>query len=287
MAAAHGGADPRAHGRTARSQRGDCAAGREDGLSAALLDRLRLTESRLEAMARATRRGRRVAGAGRRDHRQQRAAQRPVGDAGSRSLGGRVLHLRIAAQRDGRRGVAVRQERQRRHSSRRQRGPSKQPGSGSDPVRGARRDRACRGTPSSSCKRPIAKRSATFSRLHDQIDLAIPRGGRSLIERVAAEATMPVLKHFDGICHVYVDRSADFDMAERILINSKCQRPGVCNAAETLLVHREIAAARSCRGLPRASASEESSCAAASDRGRSFPTRGRRRKRISAPNTSI
>jgi glutamate-5-semialdehyde dehydrogenase len=81
-----------------------------------------------------------------------------------------------------------------------------------------------------------------FLRLHDQIDLAIPRGGRSLIERVSAEATMPVLKHFDGICHVYVDRSADLEMAERILVNSKCQRPGVCNAAESLLVHRDIAA---------------------------------------------
>jgi glutamate-5-semialdehyde dehydrogenase len=81
-----------------------------------------------------------------------------------------------------------------------------------------------------------------FLRLNDQIDLAIPRGGRSLIERVSAEATMPVLKHFDGICHVYVDRSADLEMAERIIVNSKCQRPGVCNAAESLLVHREVAA---------------------------------------------
>jgi glutamate-5-semialdehyde dehydrogenase len=80
-----------------------------------------------------------------------------------------------------------------------------------------------------------------FLKLHDLIDVAIPRGGRSLIERVAAEATMPVIKHFDGICHVYVDRGADLDMAERILINSKCQRPGVCNAAETLLVHRDVA----------------------------------------------
>ena len=80
-----------------------------------------------------------------------------------------------------------------------------------------------------------------FLKLRDQIDLAIPRGGRSLIERVTAEATMPVLKHFDGICHVYVDASADLKMAEDILINSKCQRPGVCNAAESLLVHRDVA----------------------------------------------
>ncbi len=80
-----------------------------------------------------------------------------------------------------------------------------------------------------------------FLKLHELIDVAIPRGGRSLIERVTAEATMPVLKHFDGICHVYVDASADLKMAEEILINSKCQRPGVCNAAESLLVHRDVA----------------------------------------------
>src|SRR5262249_55204117 len=55
---------------------------------------------------------------------------------------------------------------------------------------------------------------------------AIPRGGESLIRRVAAEATMPVLKHYLGNCHVYVDRAADLEMAERIVINAKCQRPG-------------------------------------------------------------
>jgi glutamate-5-semialdehyde dehydrogenase len=74
------------------------------------------------------------------------------------------------------------------------------------------------------------------------IDLAIPRGGESLIRRVAAEARMPVLKHYKGNCHVYVDRAADLEMAERILVNAKCQRPSVCNAAESLLVHRDVAA---------------------------------------------
>jgi glutamate-5-semialdehyde dehydrogenase len=87
-------------------------------------------------------------------------------------------------------------------------------------------------------------------RLNQYIDLAIPRGGEGLIRRVADEARMPVLKHFRGNCHVYVDRLADLDMAERILINAKCQRPGVCNAAESLLVHRDIAATF----LPRAAA---------------------------------
>lgn len=78
-------------------------------------------------------------------------------------------------------------------------------------------------------------------KLGGKIDVTIPRGGKSLIERVAAEATMPVIKHFDGICHVYVDQTADQEMAVRILQNSKCQRPGVCNAAECLLVHAGIA----------------------------------------------
>jgi glutamate-5-semialdehyde dehydrogenase len=75
----------------------------------------------------------------------------------------------------------------------------------------------------------------------DRIDVTIPRGGKSLIERVAREARMPVIKHFDGICHVFVDQSADQAMALAILKNSKCQRPGVCNAAECLLVHADIA----------------------------------------------
>jgi glutamate-5-semialdehyde dehydrogenase len=73
------------------------------------------------------------------------------------------------------------------------------------------------------------------------IDLVIPRGGQSLIRRVVDEAKMPVMKHFMGNCHVYVDRAADQAMAERIIINAKCQRPGVCNATESLLVHQDIA----------------------------------------------
>jgi len=80
-------------------------------------------------------------------------------------------------------------------------------------------------------------------RLSDLIDLVIPRGGEGLIRRVAAEATMPVLKHYQGNCHVYVHASADPDMAERIVVNAKTQRPGVCNAAESLLVDAAVAPA--------------------------------------------
>ncbi|WP_439625742.1 glutamate-5-semialdehyde dehydrogenase [Gemmata sp.] len=80
-----------------------------------------------------------------------------------------------------------------------------------------------------------------FLRMPEFVDLAIPRGGKGLIERVVADARMPVMKHFDGNCHVYVDAAADLDMAERIVVNAKCARPGVCNAAESLLVHAAVA----------------------------------------------
>ena len=73
------------------------------------------------------------------------------------------------------------------------------------------------------------------------LDVIVPRGGHALIEAVVQHARMPVIKHYNGICHVFVDKSADLLMAENIVINAKCQRPGVCNSMETLLVHRDIA----------------------------------------------
>lgn len=81
-----------------------------------------------------------------------------------------------------------------------------------------------------------------FLSMDDKIDVAIPRGGEGLIRRVTAEAKMPVIKHFDGNCHVYLDAAADPDLAEAITVNSKCHRLGVCNAAESLLVHADAAA---------------------------------------------
>ncbi len=74
------------------------------------------------------------------------------------------------------------------------------------------------------------------------VDVIIPRGGRSLIERVANESRVPVIKHLDGICHVYIDASADTEMALNIAVNAKTHRYGVCNAMETLLIHQDIAA---------------------------------------------
>src|SRR6266446_6250836 len=77
--------------------------------------------------------------------------------------------------------------------------------------------------------------------LDDLINLCIPRGGEGLIRTVAEKSRIPVIKHYKGVCHVYVDREADFDMAEKIVINAKCQRPGVCNAIETVLIDAPIA----------------------------------------------
>ncbi|MCB0358811.1 MAG: glutamate-5-semialdehyde dehydrogenase [Bdellovibrionales bacterium] len=75
--------------------------------------------------------------------------------------------------------------------------------------------------------------------LEGYIDVVIPRGGESLIRTVVEQSRIPVIKHYKGVCHIYVDESADPEMAERILINAKCQRPGVCNAVETLLIHQK------------------------------------------------
>lgn len=79
-------------------------------------------------------------------------------------------------------------------------------------------------------------------KLEEQIDLIIPRGGEGLIRFVAEHSRIPVIKHYKGVCHVYVDGEADLVMAEEICLNAKVQRPGVCNAMETLLVHRDSAA---------------------------------------------
>ena len=77
--------------------------------------------------------------------------------------------------------------------------------------------------------------------MEKHLDCIIPRGGKGLIETVSLHARMPVIKHYDGICSIYVDARADLEKARAIIMNAKCQRPGVCNAAETLLLHREIA----------------------------------------------
>ncbi|MDY6823135.1 MAG: glutamate-5-semialdehyde dehydrogenase [Thermodesulfobacteriota bacterium] len=90
---------------------------------------------------------------------------------------------------------------------------------------------------------PVTDREAVTHLLaqEEYIDLIIPRGGEGLIRFVVEHSAIPVLKHYKGVCHVYVDADADLSMAESICFNAKVQRPGVCNAMETLLVHKDVA----------------------------------------------
>ena len=90
---------------------------------------------------------------------------------------------------------------------------------------------------------PVREREAVLALLKQEtfVDLIIPRGGEGLIRFVVENSKIPVLKHYKGVCHVYVDEGADFDMAQEICFNAKVQRPGVCNAMETLLVHQAAA----------------------------------------------
>ena len=92
---------------------------------------------------------------------------------------------------------------------------------------------------------PVREREAVYALLNQEafIDLIIPRGGEGLIRSVVENSKIPVLKHYKGVCHIYVDLDADLEMAQNICFNAKVQRPGVCNAMETLLVHRSVAEA--------------------------------------------
>jgi len=89
---------------------------------------------------------------------------------------------------------------------------------------------------------PTTDRAAvlTMLKLSEWIDLVIPRGGKSLIEMVVRESTIPVIKHYEGNCYIYVDERANLDMALSLIVNAKTQRPGVCNAVETVLVHESV-----------------------------------------------
>jgi glutamate-5-semialdehyde dehydrogenase len=90
---------------------------------------------------------------------------------------------------------------------------------------------------------PVTNRDAVafLLKMDKYIDIIIPRGGHELIRFVVENSTIPVIKHDKGVCHVYVDKAADLAMAEKIIFNAKVQRPGVCNATETLLVHKDVA----------------------------------------------
>jgi glutamate-5-semialdehyde dehydrogenase len=90
---------------------------------------------------------------------------------------------------------------------------------------------------------PLTDREAVSAmlQLDEYIDLIIPRGGEELIRAVVAQSKIPVIKHYKGVCHIFVDAQADIDMAVNVCLNAKTQRPGVCNALETMLVHKDIA----------------------------------------------
>jgi glutamate-5-semialdehyde dehydrogenase len=90
---------------------------------------------------------------------------------------------------------------------------------------------------------PFTDRQGVLEMLkqEEMIDLIIPRGGESLIRFVVEHSKIPVIKHYKGVCHIFVDASADYAMAERLIVNAKTQRPGVCNALETLLIHKDVA----------------------------------------------
>ena len=90
---------------------------------------------------------------------------------------------------------------------------------------------------------PITDREAIYEllQLEESIDVIIPRGGEELIRAVVRDSKIPVIKHYKGVCHIFVDETADLDMAVRICMNAKTQRPGVCNAMESLLVHEAVA----------------------------------------------
>ncbi|MBQ6826604.1 MAG: glutamate-5-semialdehyde dehydrogenase, partial [Thermoguttaceae bacterium] len=113
-----------------------------------------------------------------------------------------------------------------------------------------------------------------FLRLPQYIDVAIPRGGEALVKRVTENAQMPVIKHFAGNCHLYVDKDADLSVAEKVLVNSKCQRLGTCNTVESLVVHSAVAA----QALPQL-------LAALKDNG--VEIRGDERTRALVPNVDV
>ncbi|MES2996975.1 MAG: glutamate-5-semialdehyde dehydrogenase [Verrucomicrobiota bacterium] len=214
----------------------DLAAGKTKGLSAAMLDRLRLDEKRIEAMAAGIEQVAELAD--------------PVGqvmERWERPNGLRIEQVRvpigtIAMIYESRPNVTADAA-----ALCFKTGNATILRGGSEAIHSNRAIAAAlaraRGPKSAVQLVPFTDRASVsaLARMDKWLDLIIPRGGKNLIEAVVAEARMPVIKHYDGICHVYVDQAADIPMAVELTVNSKTQKPGVCNALETLLVHRAIA----------------------------------------------
>ncbi|MDB4956477.1 MAG: gamma-glutamyl phosphate reductase [Myxococcales bacterium] len=218
----------------------DVTAGEHAGLGAALIDRLRLDDARIAGLSRAVRE---IAGAPELLGRVERTEVRPNGLSVSRvriPLGviAMIYEARPNVTTDAaalclKAGNAciLRGGREALESNRAL-------------LRAVQAGLAAAGLPAETVQLvPTTDREAIADlvKLDDLIDLCIPRGGEGLIRYVAEHARVPVIKHYKGVCHVYVHAAADLDMAERIAENAKVSRPGVCNAMETLLVDRSVA----------------------------------------------
>jgi glutamate-5-semialdehyde dehydrogenase len=215
----------------------DLAAGKEKGLSAAMLDRLMLDEKRVEAMA---------AGID-----QVATLPDPVGqvlDAWERPNGIRIEQIRVPIGTIG----IIYESRPNVTADAAvlcfKTGNATILRGGSEAIHSNRAIAAAlaqAGAPEHAIQLiPFTDREsvAVLAGMDKWLDLIIPRGGKGLIETVVSLARMPVIKHYDGICHLFADKDADQEMAVALTVNSKTQKPGVCNALEILLVHREIAA---------------------------------------------
>ena len=223
----------------------DLAAGTEKGLSSAMLDRLRLDEARVEAMA---------AGID-----QVATLPDPVGqvmDAWERPNGIKIEQIRVPIGTIG----IIYESRPNVTADAAvlcfKTGNATILRGGSEAIHSNRAIAAAldsAGAPAHSIQLiPFTDREsvAVLAGMDQWLDLIIPRGGKGLIETVVSLARMPVIKHYDGICHLFVDQAADPEMAVDLTVDSKTQKCGVCNALETLLVHRDIAA----EFLPQAAA---------------------------------
>ena len=219
----------------------DCGDARAKGLSAALIDRLTLNPARIEAMASGVEEvaalpdpvGRVLATFGRPNGLLIERVATPLGVVGViyESRPNVTADAGALCLKSGN-AVVLR--------------------GGSDSLRSSAAIQAClvaglkeAGLPEAAISRaPLAAREAVGEMLEGlggALDVIVPRGGKSLVERVQREARVPVFAHLEGVVHVYVDRAADFDKALKIVVNAKMRRTGICGAAETLLVHRAVA----------------------------------------------
>ncbi|MFT6463503.1 MAG: glutamate-5-semialdehyde dehydrogenase [Halopseudomonas sp.] len=229
-----------AHGELIEANQADLQAGRENGLDAAMLDRLALTPARLEAMVEGLRQ---VAG-----------LDDPVGvirDMKFLPSGIQVGKMRvplgvIGIIYESRPNVTVEAA-----SLCLKSGNACILRGGSESIHSNRAVALCiaQGLAQAGLPASVVQVVETTDRqavgelitMPEFVDVIVPRGGKGLIERISRDAKVPVIKHLDGICHVYVDDRADLDKAEAIALNAKTHRYGVCNAMETLLVHQAVA----------------------------------------------